>query len=124
MIDGDTWVVGTTVYVNDSGNIQPLAVSGPVFDGTGIVVGTGIAQAGDYAWNHAEGLLYKYDGISWLRWGKGRNWLADARGHRQGDDRHARRHADADPTPGDMFICPADGVVYIYNGIDAGRRRR
>lgn len=119
MVDGDTWVEGVPakVYVNDSGIVKELAGVGPVFDGSGIVVGTGIAKVGDFGWNHAEGLLYRYNGTSWLRWGKGRHWLADARAILQAEIPSLDWMLNYDPTPGDMFICPADTNVYIYNGI-------
>ena len=120
MLDGDTWTVGTQVYVNDSGNVQPLSGVGPVFDGTGVVVGTGIAQAGDFGWNHAEGMLYKYNGTSWLRWGKSRHCLADARAILKAQIATRDGMLAWDPTPGDMFVCPADRMVYIYNGTTDG----
>ena len=117
MLDGDTWIVGAQVYVNDSGTVKPLSGVGPVFDGTGVVAGTGIAQVGDFGWNHAEEVLYRYDGTSWVRWGKARHWLADVRATLVAKINALDDMLGYDPTPGDMFICPADGVVYIYNGV-------
>ncbi len=117
MLDGDTWIVGTQVYVNDSGTVKPLSGVGPVFDGTGVVAGTGIAKVGDFGWNHAEEVLYRYDGTSWVRWGKARHWLADARATLVADINAIDDMLTYDPTPGDMFICPPDGVIYVYNGV-------
>ena len=118
MIDGDTWVVGTNVFVNDSGVVTNLGVSGAIFDGTDVVPGTGIKKKGDFGWNHAEGMLYHcYDGTNWLRWGKGRYWLSDARATIVAQIGTIDGMLLWDPTPGDMFVCPADQVVYIYNGV-------
>lgn len=117
MLDGDTWIVGSQVYVNDSGTVKPLNGVGPVFDGTGVVAGTGIAQVGDFGWNHAEEILYRYDGTSWVRWGKARHWLADVRATLVAKINSIDEMLSYDPTPGDMFICPADGVIYVYNGV-------
>ena len=119
MKDGDTWAVGAQVFVNDSGVVRELTGVGPVFDGNGVVVGTGIAQSGDYGWNHAEGVLYKYDGTTWVRWGKGRHWLSDVRSIVKAVVPTIDDMLLHDPTPGDMFVCPADGVVYVFNGVDA-----
>ena len=124
MVDGDTWVDGTTVYVNDSGVVGELTGVGPVFDGTGIVPGTGSANPGDFGWNHAERILYRYDGTDWLRWGKGRHWLADARATIAGQVNTIAGITDPGnawypPTLGDMFVCAPSNMVYIYNGEDA-----
>jgi len=119
MIDGDNWIVGGQVFVNDSGNVQPLTVSGPIFDGSGIVIGTGIEHTGDFGWNFDERILYTYDGTTWVRWGKGRHWLADARSIILRSISTIDDMLLYDPTPGDQFVCPPDGVVYIYNGISA-----
>lgn len=116
--DGDSWTSGGQVFVNESGVIKPLAGVGPVFDGAGVVAGTGFAKPGDYGWNHQEGMLYKYDG-TWKLWGKGRYWLADARAIIKAVVGNLDEMLLHDPTPGDMFVCPADGVVYIFNGVDA-----
>ena len=115
--DGDTWVEGAQVFVNESGTTNLMAGVGPVFNGSDVVVGTGIAQAGDFGWNHAEGMLYKYNGTSWLRWGKGRHWLADARAIIKAKIDVLDDMLLHDPTRGDLFVCPADNVIYIYNGV-------
>ena len=118
MVDGDTWIVGTNVFVNDSGVVTNLGVSGAIFDGTDVVPGTGSKKKGDFGWNHAEGMLYHcYDGTNWLRWGKGRYWLSDARATIVAQIGTIDGMLLWDPTPGDMFVCPADQVVYIYNGV-------
>ena len=115
--DGDTWVVGSQAYVNESGSAKLMSNVGPVFNGSAVVIGTGLAQPGDFGWSHAESILYKYNGTNWLRWGKGRHWLADARAIIQAVIPAVTNMTDFDPTPGDMFVCPNDGVVYIYNGM-------
>jgi Concanavalin A-like lectin/glucanases superfamily/Bacterial TSP3 repeat len=119
MMDGETWVVGTQVYVNDSGNVQPLTVSGPIFLDNGTVVGTGIEKAGDYGWNFEERILYAYNGTTWVRWGKGRHWLSDARSIIEASILNIDDMLLHDPTPGDQFVSSTDGVVYIYNGVSA-----
>ncbi len=115
--DGDTWMDGLQVYVNESGVARPVSGTGPVFSGSGVVPGTGFAQNGDFGWNHAEGLLYRYNGTTWQRWGQGRYWLADARAIIKAKIDVLDDMLMHDPTRGDLFVCPADQVVYIYNGV-------
>ncbi|MDR0994636.1 MAG: hypothetical protein LBN38_08780, partial [Verrucomicrobiota bacterium] len=113
MRDGDTWLENGTVYVNDTGVIAPLNVSGPIFTGGGVEQGA--AEAGQFGWNYTDQLLYRYDGSAWVRWGKAPNWLADARAMLVGRVTSLDEiMTNYDPTPGDMFIDTARGVVYIY----------
>lgn len=113
--DGATWLDGAQVLVNESGLTNALAVAGSIFDGSAVVAGPAAAE-GDFGWNHAEGLLYRYDGANWIRWGKARRWLADVRSTLRGtvvdrDDLLTKRAAE-----GDQFLCAADQVVYVFNG--------
>ena len=123
MVDGDTWVEGAQVFVNESGVVKELTGVGPVFYLTNVVAGTGSANPGDFGWNFAEGILYRYDGTIWQRWGKGRHWLADARAMVAGQVNTIAAINDSTkswypPAVGDMFICPPSNMVYIYNGLD------
>ena len=113
--DGATWLSGGQVYVNESGTSAVLAVSGSIFDGTAVVSGPA-AAAGDFGWNHAEGMLYRYDGANWIKWGKGRHWLTDVRATLQGTVVDRADLLTKNATAGDQFLCAADQVVYIYNG--------
>lgn len=119
MRDGDTWIAGADVWVNDSGNHQILgtvAALGPVFFGTDTVPAGGGA-AGDFGWNHAEGILYRHDGAGFDSWGKGRHWLQDARGIIVNDvaDFAAMMAYAPEPTMGDQFLCVAEQAVFIYH---------
>ena len=73
-------------------------------------------MAGDFGWNHAEGMLYKYDGSDWRRWGKARRWLADVRSTLRGTVVDRADLLNKRAAEGDQFLCAADQVVYIYNG--------
>lgn len=119
MRDGDTWIAGADVRVNDSGNHQILgtvAALGPVFFGTDTVPAGG-GSAGDFGWNHAEGILYRHDGAGFEPWGKGRYWLQDARGIIVNDvaDFAAMMAYAPTPTMGDQFLCVAEQAVFIYH---------
>lgn len=114
--DGATWFDGVQVLVNESGVVKPLTNNvSSVFDGTAIVAGPA-AAAGAFGWNHADGMLYKYDGANWRLWGKGRHWLADVRSTLRSTIVNRADMLNKRPTEGDQFLCPADKTVYIYNG--------
>jgi len=119
MRDGDTWLSGGQIYVNDSGNIQILTVSGPIFSGTDTIPAGGGTE-GDFGWNSEEGVLYRCnaDGAVFQRWGQGRYWLAPARTIIKREIATFSEMVNWDPTPGDKFLCSGAGeqVIYIYNG--------
>ena len=113
--DGATWLVGTNVFVNESGVTTNLGVAGSIFDGTAVVAGPA-AVAGNFGWNHAEGLLYRYNGANWIKWGKARHWLADVRSTLSGTVVNRADLLTKNAAEGEQFLCAADQVVYIYNG--------
>ena len=120
MLDGDTWVEGTDVWVNDSGNHQILgtvAALGPIFFGTDTILPVGGGSAGDFGWSFAERMLYRHDGTGFVPWGKGRHWLMDARSIIVNDVANfaAMMAYTPEPTMGDQFLCVAEQAVYIYH---------
>lgn len=116
--DGATWFDGGQVFVNDSGTATALPVAGSIFDGTTVVSGPA-PTTGAYGWNHAEGRLYRYDGANWIRWGKARRWLDDVRATLQGTVNTRDELLAKNPAEGDMYLCPPDRTVYVYNGTEA-----
>lgn len=120
MLDGDTWVAGADVWVNDSGNHQILgtvAALGPIFYGTDTILPAGGGVEGNFGWNDAERILYRHDGTGFEPWGKGRHWLMDARGVIVNDvaDFTAMMVYTPEPTLGDLFLCVAEQAIYVYN---------
>lgn len=117
--DGATWYDGAQVLVNETGVASPLtSVVGAIFDGTAVVAGPA-AVAGDFGWNHSEGLLYRFDGANWIKWGKGRHWLTDVRATIQATVLNRDDMLTKSPTEGDLYLCPADQTIYVYNGTEA-----
>ena len=115
MRDGDTWIDAGSVWICDAGaavEVGAVADLAPVFC-EGTVTG-GSAAEGQFGWSYLNQCLYRYDGAQWVKWGKTPLWLADVRSLVKGKISSIEQMLNFDPTPGDLFLDDANGVVYLY----------
>jgi hypothetical protein len=115
MRDGDVWVDGSYVWACDAGKacqIAKVSALGGVFC-EGTVKGATPAK-GMFGWSFADQVLYRYNGASWVKWGKAPLWLSDARNLAKGKVQKLEQILDYDPTPGDVFLDEMNKMVYLY----------
>lgn len=115
MRDGDTWVDGNYIWACDAGTayqVGKVSSAGGVFC-EGSVKGVTPAK-GMFGWSYVDQCLYRYNGASWMKWGKAPLWLSDARNLAKGKVKDLADILKYDPTPGDVFLDEMRKLVYLY----------
>ena len=119
-VEGDTWYTGGSVYIRESGKTFSMTAPAKVFrEGT---MAVGSATSGEFAWWVSRNEYYRYDPaiFGWKRWGRGLEWLADARAMVKTNvaNEVALTGMSSAPVIGDTYFIESPASFYTYRGPD------